>query len=53
MALLFTCLPPAVASVVQSAHYGRYEGGTAALVASGTVIGLGTTTAIVAVLLAA
>jgi predicted permease len=51
VALLFTALPPAVASVVQSAHYGRYEAGTAALVASGTVVGLGTTTALLVLLL--
>ena len=43
-ALLFTALPPAVASVVQSAHYRAWEAGTAAVVASGTVVGLATVT---------
>lgn len=52
VALLFTALPPAVASVVQSSHYGRYEAGTAALVASGTIVGLVTTTLLLGVLLA-
>ena len=52
VALLFTALPPAVASVVQSAHYRAYEAGTAALVAVGTLFGLGTTTLLLVVLLA-
>ncbi|MBB4659204.1 AEC family transporter [Parvularcula dongshanensis] len=50
-ALLFTALPPAVASIVQSAHYRRYEAGTAALVGSGTLIGLATVTLLLLVLL--
>ena len=39
-AILFTGLPPAVASVVQAAHYRAWETGTAALVGSGTLLGL-------------
>lgn len=50
-ALLFTGVPPAVSSIVQAAHYGRYEAGTAALVTSGTVIGLGTVTLLLGALL--
>ncbi|WP_031554323.1 AEC family transporter [Parvularcula oceani] len=51
VALLFTGLPPAVASVVQSAHYRQYENGTAALVTGGTVVGLATVTLLLSVLL--
>ena len=39
-AILFTALPPAVASIVQAAHYRAWETGTAALVGSGTLLGL-------------
>ena len=48
---LFCAMPPAVASIVQSAHYRAYEAGTAALVTAGTVMGLGTVSALLVVLL--
>ena len=50
-AALFCAMPPAVASIVQSAHYRAYEAGTAALVAGGTLVGLGTVSALLLVLL--
>ncbi|MEM9988556.1 MAG: AEC family transporter [Pseudomonadota bacterium] len=41
----FTCLPPAVSSVVLAATYGTLERRTAAMVAVGSVVGLTTSTA--------
>ena len=52
-AALFCAMPPAVASIVQSAHYRAYEAGTAALVAGGTLIGLGSVSALLFFLLQA
>lgn len=49
--ILFCAMPPAVASIVQSAHYRAYEGGTAALVAAGTLAGLASVSALLLVLL--
>jgi predicted permease len=44
-AILFTGLPPAVASIVLSSVYRQWIGGTSAVVAAGTVTGLVTLTA--------